>query len=157
MRRLRVIAFNEAEKDLSLRQEIVQVIYQYGDPNGVLDLAIGLASRETDPFRAAEAFQSMTPADGAMQLTKENRAKFLSHGFLLLGRIDDGKSGRGESMAGHLGYVIGIKPVREGQSPFAPDRMLPEYGGGRGLTEAYFQKSVDEAMAWWEKHAGEYE
>jgi hypothetical protein len=157
IRRLRVIALDKAEKDFELRREIVRVIYQHGDPNEVLDLAIELSSREGDPHRVAAAFQAAMPVEGAKRLTKENRAKYLSHGFLLLGRIDDGKSGTGYFLAGHLGSVIGIEPVRQGQSPFAPDQRLPEYQGKHGLGEAFFQKTVDEAMAWWEKHRGEYE
>jgi hypothetical protein len=159
MRRLRAIAANEEERDMQLRREIVATIFENGDPNEVLDLAVELSLREGNPHAMTGAFLTAAPIEGTKRLTKEKRGKYLSHGFLLLGRIDDGKSepGSGGYLAEHLGKVIGIEPLSEGQGPFGPDLTLPEYKGMQGFSMAYRQKSVEAAMAWWEEHRGEYE
>lgn len=154
--RLRVIAFNQGE-GTSLRQAIVPILYEHGDPNDYLDLAIGLTSKEKSPLAVAESFRFATPVRNSERLTTENRAKYLNHAFQLLESIDDKKSGAGYFLAMHIGGFVGVQPVRTGQGPFAPDQTLEEYQGEYGLTDSFFQKTVDNAMDWWQKHRNEYQ
>ncbi|MEK7952820.1 hypothetical protein [Luteolibacter soli] len=154
--RLSAIALNKAE-GTELRLALVPILYEYGDPNEYLDLAIELSSLEKKPHRMAEAFRLATPVTSADRLTKANRAKFLNHAFELLRRIDDKKSGTGYFLAGHIGNFVGVSPVRDGQGAFSPDQTLPEYRVDHGLTESFFQKSVDNAMEWWMNNWSQYQ
>lgn len=153
--RLSAIAL-DPEEDVALRKALVPVLFEHGDPNEYLDLAIEITSGEKDSLAIAEAFRFATPVRYCERLTKENRAKYLNHAFKLLQRINDKKSGTGYFLASHIGSFVGVQPVRPGQGAFAPDQRLDEYQGKNGLTEAFFQKTVDNAMDWWTNNKGKY-
>lgn len=158
LRQLDAIATNKGE-DPELRLEAVKILYEYRDSNDYLDLVIELTSHEKTPLAMAEKFRFATPVTtygNSYGLTKENRAKYLNHAYGLLESIDDKKSGVGYFLASDIGHFIGIKPVRPGQGAFAPDQRLEEYQGKQGLTESFFQKTVDNAMEWWAQHKADY-
>ncbi|MFN0075340.1 MAG: hypothetical protein ACKVY0_02585 [Prosthecobacter sp.] len=156
IRRLSAIAQDQHE-DAALRRAIVPILYQYGDPNAYLDLAIELTSAETSPLAIGETFRFATPVRNSDRLTPANRAKYLNHVFQLLEKIDDKRSGTGYFLAMHIGAFVGVKPVRPGQGSFAPDQRLPEYQGEHGLTEFFFQTTVDNAIKWWAENKNKYQ
>jgi hypothetical protein len=154
--RLRTIVFDKSEGD-SLRNAILPVLYEHHDPSEYLELAIELSSKQHTPLTIAEAFRFATPIRGSAKLSKQNRSKYLVHAFQLLTAIDDKMSGHGYFLAMHIGSFIGIEPVRDGQGPFAPDQRLKQYQGKHGLKDTFFQKTVDNAIDWWEQNKQRYE
>ncbi len=139
-----------------LRRRVVTILFEHGDPNNYLDLAIELSAAEATSSRQAESFRFCTPTRQSSKLTRENRKKYLKHSYQLLGKIDDGRSGSGYFLAMHIGEFVGIPPVRSGQGAFAPDQRLPQYQGPHGLTESFFQDTVINALKWWNDHKVEY-
>jgi hypothetical protein len=156
VRRLSTIAQDQNE-NAELRRAVVPILYQYGDPNAYLDLAIELTSPETSPLAIAEAFRFATPVRNSDRLTPENVARYLNHAFQLLEDIDDKKSGTGYFLAMHIGAFVGVEPVSPGQGSFAPDQRLPEYQGEHGLKDSFFQATVDNAMKWWAENKNKYQ
>lgn len=156
IRRLRAIAFNRQEQT-ELREAIVPILFEHGDPNDYLELAIELASLKSDPLAIAASFRFATPVRISDRLTKENRARYLNYAFRLLESIDNRKSGTGYFLAVHIERFVGVLPVRPGQGSFAPDQTLDEYQGENGLTASFFQKTVDNASEWWMKNKSKYQ
>jgi hypothetical protein len=142
----------EPEEPEAVRSYVLDLLFVHGDQNKYLDLAIRLTSTGDKPMRRAELFRSCTQACRPGKLSEENRRKFLCHGYRLLEEIDDGHSGSGYFLAVDLGLFIGIAPVRTGQSSFMPDSRLPEYQGPHGLTETFFQDTVNNARKWREEN-----
>ena len=74
IRRFSIIAQDQHE-NVALRRAIVPILYQYGDPNVYLDLAMELTSAETSRLAIAEAFRFATPVRNSDRLTAENRTR----------------------------------------------------------------------------------
>lgn len=151
--RLEKIAKNQKESG-DLRQRVLGILLEPGDPNRYLDEAIAPCEAESDPLRRSEMFRSILLRHvRSEKLTPENRAKCLRYGFQLLEKIDDGRSGHGYFLAIDLGHLAGVESTIRGDQPFRPDLHLPQYNKGRnGLTDAYFQETVDNARKWWSEH-----
>ena len=156
LRRVRAIAVDDREPD-GLRRFLLPTLFEYDDPNPYLDLAMELASREGTPLAKAEAFRFAVPVRDASSFNPSNRAKFVRHAFSLLEEIDDKHSGKGYFLAMAIGSFLGVQPVASGQGAFAPDQRLEKYQGEHGLTDAFFQKTVENAMDWWEANKADYE
>lgn len=157
VRRLSEIAKDKREGNF-LRRMIVPILYEHGDPNKYLDLALELTSKEKSPLAIAEAFRFATPSRNSTKLTAENRAKYLNYGFSLLEEVNDKKSGHGYFIAMHLGAVAGVKPIIKGESPFKPNQKLARYDQSKGGSMApfYFQDTVDNALNWWSQNKHKY-
>lgn len=138
------------------RRRLVAILFEHGDPNKYLDLAIDLSSREKPTFRESEAFRFCTPTFQASKLTDANRKRYVRHCYKLLEKMDDGRSGSGYFLAMHIGEFLGISPVKSGQGSFAPDQRLPQYHGPHGLLENFFQDTIKNARAWWTKNKDQY-
>jgi hypothetical protein len=152
-----------------LRRRLVTVLFEHGDPNQYLELAISLTSSESIELRRSEAFRSSseltelrrseafrfcTPTYKASKLSPQNLSRFLRHTFSMLKKIDDGKSGTGygSALAKHIGRYAGVKRVRRGQGPFVPDLSLSKYKGKHGHTNSVSQDTINNALDWWERN-----
>jgi len=150
--RLEKIAQNRNEP-VDLRKAIIGILLEEGDPNSYLENALALCEAESDPLPRSEMFRYIILRHvRGDKLTVENRAKSLQYGFVLLEKVDDGHSGRGYFLAINLGHLAGVEPMIRGDQPFRPDLHLQQYKGPHGLTEAYFQETVDNARKWWREH-----
>jgi hypothetical protein len=137
----------------AIRRSIVAILFEHGDPNHYLDLAIELTSAEGAPGYQAEAFRNCTPMFQSAAFTDANRRRFVRHCYDLLDKIDDGRSGAGYFLAGHVGSFLSITPIREYAGPFAPDSHLPKYQNNR---ESFFQDTVANARKWWDENKANY-
>lgn len=138
-----------------VRRQVLEILFEHGDPNKYLDLAISL-SDEGSATRQAQDFRFSTPVYQPSRFTAENRGKYLRHCYSLLERIDDG-SGGGYFLASHIGTFLGIEPVPHGNGAFTPDPHLPQYQGAYGLKPSFFQETVENAKQWWKDHKAEYQ
>ncbi len=146
--RLDKLAWDES-LPADLRQNIIAVLFEHADPNRYIDLAMDFAESEPTENKRMQVFQYCTPPYQREKLTGNNRSRILRYAFSKLNNIDDGKTGKGYSLAPYIGYFAGVKPIREGQGEFAPDQRLPQYQGEHGLTRSFFQETVNNARAWW--------
>lgn len=146
----------DAKQPNDLRRSLVKILFEHGDPNQYLDLATELSATQTTPLQQSEAFRNCTPAGPSTKFTKANRKKYLRHCYELLEKFDDGRSGAGYFLAIHIGHFLGIPPVRELQGPFVPDQRLPIYQGPHGLSESFFQDTVNNARKWWNENQAQY-
>jgi hypothetical protein len=139
------------------RQEIVGILFEHGDPNEYLDLAIELSSTEDTPRRQADVLCLCTPTSQATKFTKANRKKYVRHCFELLERVDDGRTGAGCVLAMHVGEFLGIPPVRTTEGSFAPDPKLKRYRDRNGnITVNFYHDTVVNARKWWNEHKSKY-
>ena len=142
---------------LPLRRMLLEILFKYADPNDYLELAMAL-TREGPSFQQAEVFRSATPVNQAARLTPANRKKYLTHCYGLLHAINDGHSGGGYFLAGHIGDFVGVKPdAYGGDGSFKPNQRLPQYEGRGGLNDSFFQDTVNNALKWWEEHKAAYQ
>jgi hypothetical protein len=132
-----------------------EILLQKEDANTFFPVLVAACKRIKNPLPRSEQFRFATQ-QLSVKLNNENRKLFLNYGFSLLSQIDDKKSGTGYFLAGHLGDFIGIKPVRDGQCAFAPNQLLPKYQGKHGLTDSFFQETVNNARKWWRKNERRY-
>ena len=114
----------DSEQPNYFREQIVKILFEHGDPNQYLDLAIELSSLETTPRGQADAFRLCTEYFQKSKFTEANRKKYVRHCFELLEKADDGKSGVGCSLAMQVGDFLGIPPIRATEGSFAPDSQL---------------------------------
>jgi len=135
--RLDKYIFDESES-IELRKAILPIVFEHGDPNKYLDLAIKLTDTGTKPLSRAESFRFATPVYNTDKYTPENREKYLQHAFELLKQINDGK-GTGYFLAMHIGRFIGVK------NEFTPDKNSSEH-------KSFFQTTVDNALKWREEN-----
>lgn len=135
------------------------ILVKKEDPNDYLPTLLEACDGIENPLSRSEKFRYSTEGlkvDGSLTIANDNL--FLNYGFNLLGKIDDGESGKGYFLAMHLGNFIGIPPIRPGQGPFAPDQRLPEYRGEgkNGYRSRFFQDTVDNAVKWWRENRQHY-
>jgi hypothetical protein len=138
-----------------IRVYAATILVQKADPNAYLQVLIESCEQIKDPLVRSERFRDATVRLSG-KLSDANTKAFLNYGFKLLTLIDNGKSGKGYFLAMDLGRFIGIKPVREGASPFMPDQRLPEYQGDHGLKDSFFQETVNNARKWWRENENRY-
>jgi hypothetical protein len=132
-----------------------EILVRNVDVNTYVPNVIESCKRIPDPNSASEQLRNALAELGG-KLNAENKKLLLNYGFELLSKIDDGKSGKGYFFASALGNWIGIKSVSPQASAFTPDPMLPKYKGGTGLSESFFQETVDNARAWWRDNCNKY-
>ncbi|MSU57192.1 MAG: hypothetical protein EXS35_03245 [Pedosphaera sp.] len=138
-----------------IRVHAATILVQKADPNAYLQVLIESCEQIKDPLVRSERFRDATVRLSG-KLSDANTKLFLNYGFKLLTSIDNGESGKGYFLAMDLGRFIGIKPIREGASPFMPDQHLPEYKDEHGLNVSFFQTTVNNAMKWWREHQKSY-
>lgn len=157
LRRLDRLA-HDPKQPTAIRLRLIEILFEHGDPNKCLDLAIELASTQGTRLKRAETFRLCTPCRGSRKLSNENREKYLNHAYRLLEDVDDGHSGQGYFLALHIGQFVGLPPVRRGvQQAFEPDRRLNHYEGPDGFKrESFFQDTVKNARKWWNDHKDQY-
>ena len=153
MTRLNEIANDETESYF-LRSMILPVLFKHDDPNLYLDLAIKLADRKPFPGDRAQAFCFSMPVVQWEKFSEANKIEYLEYTYPLLKEINDGKTVSGYFLALHIGAILGVEPVDSlhGQGSFAPDQRLPQYQGKNGLSDSFFQATVDNALAWWKEN-----
>ena len=132
-----------------------EILVQKADPDAYMPALIEACDRIKDALPRSEQFRFATQGL-AGKLSAESKNLFLNYGFTLLTQIDDGKSGRGYHLACHLGYIIGIEPIRKGKGAFVPDQRLPQYQSEGNLKENFFQDTVNNAQEWWRKNKKDY-
>jgi hypothetical protein len=120
-------------------------------PQDYVDVAFEIAGLEREPLQQSELLRRTGILAALPRLPPASRRVLLQRTFALLQRIDDGQ-GRGYFLALDLGAGLGIAPVSPASGPFAPDPRLPEYQGPNGLLPAFFQTTVNNALAWYDKH-----
>jgi len=133
--RLDKYVFDESES-IELRKSILPILFEHGDPNKYLNLAIEITNIETNPLVKVQLFWNVTPPYNTDKYTPENRNKYLKYAFDLLKQVDDGKTGKGYFLATHIGRFVGVK------NKFKPDKNPSE-------CDSFFQKTVDNALKWW--------
>lgn len=131
-------AFDESES-IELRKAVLPILFEHGDPNKYLDLAIKITDIETNPLVKVQLFRHTAPTYNNDKYTPENRNKYLKYAFDLLKQVNDGKTGKGYFLARHLGRFVGIK------NEFTPNENPSE-------CKAFFQTTVDNALKWWEEN-----
>jgi hypothetical protein len=141
----------DAKQPNAFRRLLLEILFEHGDPNRYLDLAIVLTSTEKTPAGRAQAFIDCTPFSQPSMLSVENRKKWLRRAFHLLEEIDDGVGG-GYFLALAIGRLIGIESIRPGLSPFQSDSRLAEYQEAYGLSKRFFQEPVERARKWWDQN-----
>jgi hypothetical protein len=132
-----------------------EILVQRVDADVYMRVLIDACDRIKDSSPRSERFRFATERL-AGKISADSRKAILNYGFAQLRQIDDGKSGRGYFLAMHLGSIIGIKPIRDGQGAFAPDQRLQQYQGEHGLKDSFFQDTVNNAQEWWRKHERDY-
>jgi hypothetical protein len=147
---------SDAKQANDFRRPLIAILFEHGDPNQYLELAIRVSSLEDTLLGQAEAFRFCTPTFESDRFTEANRKKYVRHCFELLEKTDDRRTGTGYFLAMHVGEFLGIPPVSAGQGSFAPDQGLPRYQGGNGLSESFFQDTVNNALKWWDENKIQY-
>jgi hypothetical protein len=132
-----------------------EILVQKADPDAYMHALIEACDRIKDALPRSERFRFATERL-AGRISAESKKMILKYGFAQLTQIDDRKSGRGYFLAIHLGGIIGIKPIREGQVAFAPDQRLQQYQGEQGLKDSFFQDTVNNAQEWSRKNKNDY-
>jgi hypothetical protein len=132
-----------------------EILVQKADANAYMHALIEACDRIKDALPRSERFRFATERL-AGKISAESKKMILNYGFAQLTHIDDGESGRGYFLAMHLGSIIGIKPIRDGQGAFAPDQRLQQYQGEHGLKDSFFQDTVNNAQEWWRKNKKDY-
>lgn len=145
----------DREQPAEIAVEAGTLLIQKADANTYLPLLIENCDRVRGPLPRSEKFRFATEMVSP-RLSPENKKLLVRYGFALLGLIDDRKTGLGYGLAIDLGRALGIKPIRDVQSPFQPDQRLTQYQGEFRPDDSFFQDTVNNAMAWWQENKGEY-
>lgn len=145
---------HDPEEERYVRLCVIELLFRIGDPNDFLDEVIALTNQYARWSVRAQEFCNRTPTGQKRRFTPENRRKYLEHAFALLAAIDDGGSGRGYQLALEIGRFVDSRPFpgHDRDAMFAPDQSLPEYQTPSGLSERFFQDTVNNARAWWQEH-----
>ena len=133
--RLDKYVFDESES-IALRKSILPILFEHGDPNKYLNLAIEITNIETNPLVKVQSFWNVTPPYNTDKYTPENRNKYLKYAFDLLKQVDDGKTGKGYFLARHIGRFVGA------ENEFPPKKNVSG-------NDSYFQETVNNALKWW--------
>ena len=155
MKRLDALV-QDTRQPLDLRQQLVTILFKYGDADKYFDRIIEMSSATVSVVGKGEVLRTCAPPGLATRLTGKNRRRYVRLCFEYIQEMDDGISGHGYFLAGSIGSFVGVKPVRDGQSSFAPDQKLPKYQDANGLNKSFFQDAVNNALAWWAENKKNY-
>ena len=135
----------------TIRASIVSMLAAHVEPDPLLDLALEIARTEKAPLQQGELLRRTEILAAMPRMTPAVRGRCLKEAFALLRRVDDGK-GAGYFLALDIGRGLGIEPVSPGAGPFSPDPRSPAHQHPHGLAPSYFQDTVKNALAWYDKH-----
>jgi hypothetical protein len=120
------------------------------EPEKLTDLAFQITSTQVGK-QAGTVLLATGMLQQLPRMSPAGRRNLIDRSFALLRKIDDGH-GAGFALATSLGTALGVTPAKPGGTPFVPD--LPSPGRaepGERLVD-WYQVTVDNALAWYEKH-----
>lgn len=152
LKRLTAIVTSNMEP-LSMRMAALRTLIIHEGINHHINQIIKLTTvnqsdSELKQVKAMSYLISASPVKTLSQLSQVNKNRYLYHAFELLNLNHDGKTGRGYFLALHLETFLSLEPAQH--HVFKPDQSLKQYQTARGLSDDFFQQTVDNALQWWQ-------